>query len=86
MFIRTLALLGASAAAALAAVSQTTCGSRKFSYEELAGFGSVPSDARDKFGDTLSMGSSLALDRSSWKKRKQGGYEGVVWGLPDRGW
>ncbi|KAI9760362.1 MAG: hypothetical protein M1840_002555 [Geoglossum simile] len=85
MSIRGLAFLIASATVALAAVSQTTCNGRSFSYEEFAGYGSVPSDFRDKFGDTISIGSSLALDRSSWKK-KHNTYEGVVWGLPDRGW
>ena len=85
MSIRTLALLGASATVALASVSQTTCNGRSFTYEEFAGYGSVASDFRDKFGDTVSIGSSLALDRTSWK-RNRGYYEGVVWGLPDRGW
>ncbi|KAI9782837.1 MAG: hypothetical protein M1839_004588 [Geoglossum umbratile] len=86
MFIGTLSLLGASAAIALAAsVNKITCNGQDFKYKELAGYGAVPSDSRDKFGDTLSIGSSLALDRSSWSK-KHGTYEGIVWGLPDRGW
>jgi hypothetical protein len=86
MFIRALTLLGASAIAAAASVNQTTCNGKTYLYEELAGYGSVPSDFRDKFGDTLSMGSSLALDRSKWKKNGDGTYSGIVWGLPDRGW
>ncbi|KAH0555941.1 hypothetical protein GP486_006112 [Trichoglossum hirsutum] len=85
MFIHALTLLGVSAIAA-ATVNQTTCNGKTYLYEELAGYGSVPSDFRDKFGDTLSMGSSLALDRSAWKKNSDGTYEGIVWGLPDRGW
>ena len=86
MILCLLALLSASAAVASAAVSQTTCNGLSYSYEELAGYGSVPSDFRDKFGDTLSIGSSLALDHSAWKKRHDGSFRGVVWGLPDRGW
>jgi hypothetical protein len=85
MSIRTLAILGVSATIASAAVSKTTCNGRTFTYEEFAGYGSVHSDFQDKFGDTLSIGSSLALERASWK-RKHDTYEGVVWGLPDRGW
>ena len=68
-------------------VNKTTCDGRDFVYERLAGYGFVPSDARDKAGDTLGgFGSSIALDRSTWKKSKQGVYTGVLWALPDRGW
>ncbi|KAH9213376.1 esterase-like activity of phytase-domain-containing protein [Leptodontidium sp. 2 PMI_412] len=70
----------------LAFVNQTTCNGRTYTYEELAGYGTVPSNARDEFGDTLNFGSALALDRSQWKKLSNGSYTGVLWGLPDRGW
>lgn len=75
------------ASAAAAFVNQTTCAGRTYTYEELAGFGTVPGNARDEFGDTLGgIGSALALDRSQWKKLGNGSYTGVLWGLPDRGW
>jgi hypothetical protein len=49
----------------------------------------LASDARDKFGDTIGgIGSAIALDKKSWK-RKQGSteaYQGIIYGLPDRGW
>lgn len=68
-------------------VNQTTCDGREYLYRGLAGYGFIPSNARDKFGDTLGgIGSSIALDRKSWKKTKSGNYEGIIWGLPDRGW
>lgn len=71
------------------AVNVTKCKGSTYTYEELAGYGFVPSDARDKFGDTLGgMGSSIALDKKSWK-RKSGdneAYEAILYGLPDRGW
>lgn len=68
-------------------VSQTKCNNKKYVYRNLAGYGYLPSDFRDKFGDTLGgIGSSIALDRKAWKKTSSGSYEGVIWTLPDRGW
>ncbi|CZS99297.1 uncharacterized protein RAG0_07672 [Rhynchosporium agropyri] len=71
---------------ALGFVNKTTCNGKTYTYEELAGYGTVPSNSRDEFGDTLNFGSGLALDRSQWKKLSNGSYTGVLWGLPDRGW
>ena len=68
-------------------VSQTKCSNKKYVYRGLAGYGFLPPDFRDKFGDTLGgIGSSIALDRKAWKKKRSGSYEGVIWTLPDRGW
>lgn len=67
-------------------VNRTECVKRHYTYQELAGYGFVPSNARDKFGDTLGgFGSSIALDRKTWQKDK-GVYTGILWTLPDRGW
>lgn len=67
-------------------MNQTECDNRSYTYQQLAGYGFVPSDARDKFGDTLGgFGSSIAIDRKTWKKNK-GVYTAILWGLPDRGW
>ncbi|KAK4465121.1 esterase-like activity of phytase-domain-containing protein [Cladorrhinum samala] len=70
-------------------VSTTKCQGKTYTYNELAGFGSIPSDARDKFGDTVSVGSSAAI--TDWKKKtdpktKLTSYTGTLYGLPDRGW
>ena len=68
-------------------VNQTTCGETTYSYTGLAGYGYVPSNATDRYGDTLGgYGSSVAIDQSSWRKAGNGSYTGVVYGLPDRGW
>lgn len=78
-------------------VSQTICNSKTYTYRELAGFGFVPSNFRDKFGDTVSLGSSIALERKSWRKKMRATlagaargtetyYEGTLWTMPDRGW
>jgi hypothetical protein len=71
-----------------APVNVTTCHGKKYVYEELAGYGKLPANFRDKYGDTLGgIGSAIALDQKStkWKKSKNA-YEGIIYGLPDRGW
>jgi len=70
-------------------VSETTCNGKKYVYEELAGWGILDGTSRDKFGDTIGgIGSAIALDKKSWKKKKGGNeaYDGIIFGLPDRGW
>ncbi|KAI0503442.1 esterase-like activity of phytase-domain-containing protein [Xylaria bambusicola] len=70
-----------------ASVNSTTCNGAKYSYDELAGYGFVPSNAIDKLGDTLGgLGSSLHLDQGAWRKHCNGSYSGILWSLPDRGW
>ena len=82
-----LAPRGQPSAAPLPVTNQTTCDGEQYTYQELAGYGFVPSDARDKFGDTLGgYGSAIALDRSQWRKVRHGEYTGVVYAIPDRGW
>lgn len=76
-----------SAVNSTSVVNSTVCGGNTYVYQELAGYGFVPSDARDKFGDTLGgIGSSIAIDQKSWKKMGKDGYQGTLWALPDRGW
>ncbi|KAI3321154.1 esterase-like activity of phytase-domain-containing protein [Xylariaceae sp. AK1471] len=78
---------GASIQKRAAGVNSTSCNGNNYVYDELAGYGFVPSNAIDKFGDTLGgLGSSLHLDQSAWKKHCNGSYSGILWSLPDRGW
>ena len=73
--------------APLPVTNQTTCDGEQYTYQELAGYGFVPSDARDKYGDTLGgYGSSIAMDRKQWRKLRDGSYTGIVYAIPDRGW
>lgn len=65
------------------AVFSTSCNGKSYTYNELAGYGFVPSAARDKFGDSMSLGSSIAF--ASWAK-KGSKYEGKLYAIPDRGW
>ena len=67
--------------------NQTTCDQEQYTYQQLAGYGFVPSNARDKYGDTLGgYGSGIAIDRTSWVKTPNGSYTGLLWAVPDRGW
>ena len=67
--------------------NQTTCDGEQYTYQELSGYGFVPSNATDKYGDTLGgYGSAIAIDRSSWELLGNGSYTGLLWAIPDRGW
>jgi len=81
------ALLAATAKAAEYVVNQTTCAGTTYKYTGLAGYGFIPSNATDKYGDTIGgIGSSIAFDQSSWRKAGLDGYSGIVYATPDRGW
>ncbi|KAI2992192.1 hypothetical protein CAN33_0054685 [Aspergillus niger] len=68
-------------------VNQTTCGSTTYSYTGLEGYGFVPSNATDKYGDTMGgFGSSAAFDLSTWQRTSPNTYTGIIYCLPDRGW
>lgn len=54
------------------AVNSTTCNGKQYSYNELAGYGLIPGNARDKFGDTIGgigSASKLVLMRRSGSER-----------------
>ncbi|KAJ6067104.1 uncharacterized protein N7446_004141 [Penicillium canescens] len=64
-----ISLLSATAHAAEHIVNQTTCAGTTYKYTGFAGYGFVPSNATDKYGDTIGgIGSSIAIDQSSWHK------------------
>lgn len=59
--------------------------SYRYTYEELAGYGFILNNTRDKYGDTIGgIGSSIAIDSKTWARLGQG-YTGVLYTLPDRG-
>ncbi|CAI7677983.1 unnamed protein product [Penicillium pancosmium] len=83
----TLAVPFLAAGATAAVVNQTTCGDTTYQYTGLAGYGFIPSNATDKYGDTIGgIGSSIAIDQSSWRKLGKDGYAGTLYTAPDRGW
>jgi len=64
----------------------TICNNERYTYQGLAGWGALPSNARDKYGETIGgIGSAIAFKSGSWKF-SNGIYTGVVYCLPDRGW
>ncbi|KAJ6140266.1 hypothetical protein N7471_006752 [Penicillium samsonianum] len=70
-----------------APISQTTCSSQRYNYYGLAAYGLVPSNATDRYGDTLGgFGSAVTFYQSAWNKGQDGSYDGIIWAMPDRGW
>ncbi|MBW8852994.1 MAG: esterase-like activity of phytase family protein, partial [Bradyrhizobium sp.] len=75
-------LFGAAAAFAQTVPFQ----GQNFVNKGLVGVARVPSNAVDKYGDTVSLGSGMAVLPGSWHKRGDGSYIGRFLMLPDRGW
>lgn len=86
-FSSSLSFAAPTSTSSAAPVAQTDCNGQ-YTYKELAGYGFLPGDARDKFGDTNGgIGSSAAIDKRSWVFDKiLGRYTGLLYALPDRGW
>jgi hypothetical protein len=58
-----------------------------FVNQGLVGVARVPSNAVDKFGDTMGgIGSGMAMDLQSWRQEPNGSYSGTLYMLPDKGW
>jgi hypothetical protein len=74
-------VVNAAPATKSSAVNTTVCNGQTYVYEELAGYGYLASDFRDRFGDSVSLGSSIAIDKSTWSQ-KGNVYEGVMYALP----
>ncbi len=81
----TIALLSTALPAFAADVSITAAGVTLVDHG-LVGFGRIPADTRDSFGETFGSGSALAVDPRSWTKNADGSYAGTAWILPDRGY
>ncbi|KAF5861596.1 hypothetical protein ETB97_012762 [Aspergillus alliaceus] len=68
-------------------INQTTCGGTTYAYTGLEGYGYIPSNATDKYGDTLGgFGSAIAIEQDSWRRTGRDSYSGFIYVLPDRGW
>jgi len=63
-----------------------TFGGQTFVNKGLVGVARVPSNAVDELGDTMSIGSGMALDLTNWSSNGNGTYTGTLYLLPDRGW
>ncbi|KAK9459812.1 esterase-like activity of phytase-domain-containing protein [Lipomyces oligophaga] len=66
------------------------CGDKSYTYNSMVGWGMVPGAAVDKYGDTISFGSSMSIERPSIKRTLSASgsyiYTATVYNLPDRGW
>lgn len=58
---------------------------RRYVDQGLVAAGMLPAASVDFLGDTLGSFSSFAVAPGSWRRTADGGYEGVLWTLPDRG-
>jgi len=66
-------------------VISTKCAGKTFTYYGLVGYGDLPANFTDKTGDTMSIGSNMAI--TDWKPQNNGkSYKATVYMLPDRGW
>ncbi len=80
------AVTGVSLLATAAETQSVSFDGATFVNKGLVAVGRVPSDAKDKLGDTLGgVGSGMVADVGSWKKDGEG-YTGTLYMLPDRGW
>lgn len=61
-------------------------GSRPFVNHGLVGVGRMPSDMKDKFGETFGSFSAMAFAPGSWKREADGSYSGTLFTQPDRGY
>ena len=67
--------------------SEAVCEGTRYINRGLVAYGFVPSDARDKVGDTLGgFGSAAAPDVSSFGRGSDGSVHGTLYATPDRGW
>jgi hypothetical protein len=81
-----LALAGVLALPARTLLAQAvTSGEYSLDNKGLVATGSLPANARDKFGETTISASGMAISRSAWW-RSEYGYGGVLYLLPDRGY
>lgn len=51
------------------AVNSTTCNGKSYSYNELAGYGIIPGNSTDKFGDTIGGIGSASKYLDIWGTR-----------------
>lgn len=74
--------IAAASIVSASSVKTTACNGQTYTYQELAGYGYFPSYAVDRYGDTMSFGSSIALDKATWTRKANNVYEGILYSLP----
>jgi hypothetical protein len=66
--------------------SSTVVNGHSFVNQGLVGVGRIPSNAKDKYGETIGSFSALTYDAKSWKRNADGTYAGTFYMQPDRGY
>lgn len=73
--------------AALPVSHRSTCSGQAYINRGLVAFGTVASNARDQYGDTLGgFGSAISADPSSFRATSNGSISGTLFTAGDRGW
>ncbi len=79
------ACLAATVSLPLAAQSINLSG-YTLTHQGLVGVGRMPANHLDKFGETFGSFSAFTVDSTSWQRRPDGSYSGVLYTQPDRGY
>ena len=67
-------------------VTTVTVNQQTFVNQGLVGVGRMPSDLKDKFGETFGSFSAFTFQPGSWQRNANGSYSGTLFAQPDRGY
>jgi len=67
-------------------VATVTVNNQTFVNQGLVGVGRMPSDLKDKFGETFGSFSAFTFQPGSWQRNANGSYSGTLFAQPDRGY
>jgi hypothetical protein len=67
-------------------VATVTVNNQTFVNQGLVGVGRMPSDLKDKFGETFGSFSAFTFQPGSWQRNANGSYSGTLFTQPDRGY
>ena len=80
------ALIVAAGTLAAQPVATVTLNGQHFVNHGLVGVGRMPSNLKDKFGETFGSFSAFTFQPGSWQRNANGSYSGTLFAQPDRGY
>jgi hypothetical protein len=83
---RLLPLIFLAGSLAAQPVTTVTLSRQIFVNHGLVGVGRMPSNLKDKFGETFGSFSAFAFQPGSWQRHADGSYSGTLFAQPDRGY
>lgn len=86
MLFTVLAAIGPASVFAQGTPSTVHVNGRAFVNHGLVGVGRMPSNLKDKFGETFGSFSAFAFEPGSWRRNADGTYSGTLFAQPDRGY